>query len=266
MSYSESDKEISSANSTTLPVSRLEYTGDNNRFLILGGKKYDRDELLQAFGGTFQVERYAPRPKHEIANPSPLGLGGFGITTLILGLYYAGAMGIKHEQVIIGMGTFYASSMLFLSGVWEMVAGNTFAATTFTSFGAFWWAFVAIQIKSFGIAEAYADEPEQLENALGFWLSGWAIFVFGLILCTLKSTWAFIYTFVTLDLTFILLAAGAFTGNASVHKAGGIVGCCCASGSIYLMYAGIANRGNTYSWFVPKAMPVPVAGNKSVSV
>lgn len=255
MSSDSSEKmELSSINS--IPVLKVELCGDNNQYIIIGGKKYHREDLNRAFGGTFQVERYAPPPKHEFANPSPLGLAAFGITTLVLGLYYAGAKSISVPAVITGMAAFFASSGLFLAGVWEMVLGNTFASTTFCSFGAFWWAFMTLSVPSFGIGAAYKGEEEQLENAIGFFLLGWVIFIFILVMCTLKSTWVFFGTFFLLWITFILLSAAQMSGKHGVHVAGGVMAVITALFSLYLCFAGIANKGNSY--IVPHAFPMPV--------
>lgn len=235
------------------PVSRIQTSGVGDEFVILGSKKYYRHELMNAFGGTLNPG-LAPYPSHQIANPSPLGLCGFAMTTFCLSMYNAQAMGIKLPNVVLGLACFYGGFAQFAAGVWEGVVGNTFAFCALTSYGGFWLSYAAINLPAFGIAKAY-EGTEQMTNAVGFFLIGWAIFTFMLTLCTLKSTVAFFSLFFFLTLTFLLLAGGEFSGHVGVTRAGGVIGVITAFIAFYNAFAGVATRHNSY--FTARALPIP---------
>lgn len=236
-------------------VGRVHATGTGEELIRLGDKTYYKHELMLAFGGTLNVERLAPYPVHKFANASALGLAAFAMTTFVLGLYYAGAMGIEIPNVVVSLTFFYGGIVQFLAGVWELAIGNTFAGTAFASYGPFWFGFGAIFIESFGISAAYAEEPEQLSNAIGFMLVGWAIFTFIMLLCTLKSTVMLMALFLTLDLTFIILAAANFTGKSSCKTAGGVMAVISACCGWYNAFAGVATPQNSY--FIANPIPLP---------
>ncbi|EGV66756.1 hypothetical protein CANTEDRAFT_112154 [Yamadazyma tenuis ATCC 10573] len=234
-------------------VGRIHTTGENNQFIIIGHRKYLRSELMEAFGGTLNPG-LSPPPTHGFANPSPLGLTSFALTTFVLSMYNARAMGITHTNAVVGLTAFYGGAVQFLAGVWEIMVGNTFGGTAFCSYGAFWLSYMAINIEGFGIAAAYGDDSEQLGNAVGFFLLGWGLFTAMLVLCTMKSTVGLFSLFFTLTLTFLLLAGGEFTGKVGVTRAGGVVGVITAMLGFYNGFAGTANHQNSY--FVPHPMPL----------
>lgn len=233
--------------------------GDGEEFIIIGDKKYYRHELMTAFGGTLNPG-LSPYPVHQFGNAAALGLAAFGLTTFVLGLYYTGAMGIAIPNVVVGLALFYAGTMDFLTGIWELIIGNTFAGTVLTSYGSFWLAFSTLYIEAFGIAEAYADEPEQLANATGLFLIGWFIFTMIMTLMAVKSTVMFLSLFVGLDFTFLLLAIANFTGNAAVTKAGGVFAIIAAVSGWWCAFAGTANKQNSY--FTANPIQLPVFGSK----
>lgn len=239
--------------STADEVGNIRTTGEGEEFIIIGKQKFYRHELMSAFGGTLNPG-LSPFPTHKFANPAPLGLSAFSLTTFVLSMYNAQAMGITVPNVVVGLAAFYGGAVQFLAGVWEMAIGNTFGATALTSYGAFWLSFAAINVKSFGIAEAYGEDATQLENALGFYLLAWGLFTFMLWLCTIKSTVAFSSLFFLLFMTFILLAAGAFTGKVGCTRAGGVFGVVTAFVGFYNAFAGVANKQNSYF----TANPIPL--------
>lgn len=239
----------------SMPVSRVT-SSINGEYIILGGKKYHKHELYTAFAGTFQTERYAPAPAHEFANASAYGLAGFGTTTLILACLLTGGGGVSVTNIVVGCMVFSGGLSLFLAGMWEFFIGNTFAYTAFTSFGAFWLAFAAINIPSFGIAAAYGEDAAQFSNAIGFFLIGWVIFITMLVLFTLKATASFVFTFVILDVTFILLAVHYILMSHKVLLAGAACAVVTALMGWYNMYAGMATPTNSY--FIPPVYPLPV--------
>lgn len=239
--------------------SKVKLCGDGEEFIIIGNKKYYRHELMTAFGGTLNPDRYAPYPVHQFGNAAALGLAAFGLTTLVLGLYYTGAMGIAVPNVVVGLALFDAGIMDFLTGIWELIIGNTFAGTVLTSYGSFWLAFSTLFIESFGIIDAYADEPEQLANATGLFLIGWFIFTMLMTLMAVKSTVMFLSLFIGLDFTFLLLAIANFTGNAAVSKAGGVFAIIAAVSGWWCAFAGTANKQNSY--FTANPIQLPVFGS-----
>ncbi|CUM55308.1 uncharacterized protein AC631_02107 [Debaryomyces fabryi] len=235
---------------------KVSVCGDGDEFIIIGDKKFYRHELMTAFGGTLNPDRYAAYPVHEFGNAAALGLAAFGLTTFVLGLYYTGAMGIEIPNVVVGLALFYAGTMDFLTGIWELVIGNTFAGTVLTSYGSFWFAFATLYIEAFGIAAAYKDEPEQFANGVGLFLIGWFIFTMLMTLMAVKSTVMFLSLFVGLDFTFLLLAIANFTGNTAVTKAGGVFAIIAAVSGWWCAFAGTANKHNSYFTANPITLPV----------
>lgn len=248
---SNESKGIHSADSN-ITVSNIQHSGDNGEFVIIGKQKFYKHELMSAFGGTLNPG-LAPYPSHEIANPAPMGLAAFSLTTFVLSMYNAGAMGVHVPNVVVGLACFYGGGVQLLAGVFELISSNTFGGCALTSYGCFWLSYAAINVESFGIASAYTDEKE-LGNAIGFFLLAWALFTFMLTLCTLKSTVFFCALFSCLTLTFIMLAAGEFTGSANCQKAGGIIGVITAFLGFYNAFAGTANKTNSYF----TAYPIPL--------
>lgn len=231
--------------------------GDGNEFVVIGDHKYYRHELMQAFGGTFNPG-LSPYPKHSFGNPAPLGLMASCFNIIVIGFFFAGAEGISTTNVAVGLFVFMGGLVQFLAGVWGFFIGSqvgTFIFTAFTSYGAFWLSFGAIFIPAFGIADAYAEDPEQLNHAIGLLSLGWVMFTTMLFICTLKSTYSFVWVVFSLDLTIILLACAFLTGNPKVLKAGGIVGVIHGFSGWIESYCGIANPQNSY--FAYKDIPMP---------
>ncbi|KAG7665955.1 uncharacterized protein J8A68_000578 [[Candida] subhashii] len=238
---------------TDEPVNRIQTTGDGNEFVVIGNHKYYRHELMSAFGGTLNPG-LSPRPVHQFANPAPLGLCAFALTTFVLSSYNARVGGITIPRAVLGLAAFYGGLVQFLAGVWEMAIGNTFGATALTSYGAFWLAYNALLVPAFGVEAAY-EGSGQWATAVAFFLTGWAIFTFILTLLTLKSTVFFCALFSCLTLTFVLLAIGDFIGSVATTRAGGVVGIITAFLGFYNAYAGTATPTNSY--FGAKVIPLP---------
>ncbi|EDK38382.1 hypothetical protein PGUG_02480 [Meyerozyma guilliermondii ATCC 6260] len=251
---SSNDSVHSKDTSSIEEVGGIRTAGDGDEFVIIGKQKFYKHELMNAFGGTLNPG-LAPYPANKFANPAPLGLSAFSLTTFVLSMYNARAMGISVPNVVVGLAAFYGGAVQFLAGVWELAVGNTFGGTALTSYGAFWLSFAAINVENFGIAAAYGDDVTQFHNAVGFYLIAWGIFTFMLWLCTIKSTLAFTSLFFLLFLTFILLGAGDLTGKLGVTRAGGVMGVITAFVGFYNAFAGVATKQNSY--FV--ANPIPLA-------
>ena len=251
--HSYKNEPVESSPSIEEPISRVQEAGDGKEFLIIGGKKYYKHELMTAFGGTLNPG-LAPTPVNLFANPAPLGLSAFALTTFVLSMFNAQGMGITTPNVVVGLACFYGGAVQFFAGCWEMLVGNTFGATALTSYGAFWLSYAAINIKAFGIAAAYEEDEVMFKNAVGFYLIGWAIVTFMFTMATLKSTVAFCALFSFLTITFILLGAGDLSQNVNVTRAGGVTGVITAFLGFYNAFAGTANKQNSYF----TAYPIPM--------
>jgi len=169
-----------------------------------------------------------------IADPAPLGLGAFGLTTLLLSLVNAGVMDPKTEPVVLGVALAYGGIAQMLAGMWEFRKGNVFGATAFTSYGAFWlsfWAYVVF----------YAEEvPAQNHGqAAGWFLMAWAIFTTLMVIASLRTTAVLAGLFAVLNVAFYLLSFGALAANPDLTKVGGIVGLVAAAVAWYLCLAGV---------------------------
>ncbi|KAF9579220.1 hypothetical protein BGW38_004606 [Lunasporangiospora selenospora] len=146
-------------------------------------------------------------------NPGPLGLFAFAVTTTIANLYNIGAGvppgggGVFH----VGFAIWYGGIVQILAGMWSMKVGNTFEATAFSSFGAYWIAYGTMFTPGSGFQASYAGQPEDVyQNAIGIFLIVWFFLAFILTLGTTKSTITTIAMFVCLDLHLLFLAANEF--------------------------------------------------------
>lgn len=254
LSAGTSDKDLVSEHEHADPVSKIMTSGENNEFIHIGNKKYHRYDLMEAFGGTLNPG-LSPYPVRQLGNPSPLGLCGFAMTTFVLSMFNARAMGITVPNVVVGLAVFYGGFAQFAAGIWEGLIGNTFAMCALTSYGSFWLAFAAINIKAFGIKAAYTGHEDQLGNAVSFFLLGWTLFTFMLTLCTIKSTVAFFSLFFFLTLTFIFLTAGDFTHKVGLTRTGGVLGVITAFIAFYNAFCGTASAQNSYITGRPIRLP-----------
>ncbi|EGV64568.1 Meiotically up-regulated protein 86 protein [Yamadazyma tenuis] len=237
-----------------LPLGKITVSGSSGEFIVIGKRKYYRDELVSAFGGSL-VPGLSPPPAYDFANPVPLGLCAFSFTTFVLSMYNAGANGVHVSNAVVGASCFYGGAIQLLAGVWDLILGNTFGGTALCSYGGFWLSFSAINLESFGIIAAYGDDTVQLENALGFYFIGWTLFTFMLVMCTVKSTLAFFSLFFSLFVTFLLLSIGKLTGSAGCITGAGVVGVICSFIGWYNAFLGVANPQNSY--VRPRVVPLP---------
>jgi hypothetical protein len=173
--------------------------------------------------------------KDKTGNPAPLGLLGFGMTTVLLNLHNAGLFGLG--SMILAMGIFYGGLAQIIAGIMEWKKGNTFATTAFCSYGLFWlslvWLIVAPKL---GIAEATTDD------AMAAYLFMWGLFTFVMYIGTLKLNKALQVVFLSLAVLFFLLAAKDMTGNAMIGKVAGYEGIFCGFSAIYTGLAQVLNE------------------------
>lgn len=169
-----------------------------------------------------------------IANPSPLGLLGFGMTTVLLNLHNADI--IPLSIVIVAMGFALGGAAQIIAGIMEFFKNNTFGATAFTAYGFFWWSLIAIWIKPFEIINAADD------ISMGFYLLLWGIFTLFMFIGTLKHNRGIQVVFLSLTVLFLLLALGDFTGMHTIKVLAGWVGIFCGLSAIYNSVAQIVNN------------------------
>ena len=170
-----------------------------------------------------------------IANPAPLGLSGFALTTFVLSLVNAGVLVEKNTAIVIGLALFYGGIAQFAAGMWEFRTGNTFGATAFTSYGAFWLSFAALLVPGFGVVLDTATA----NSAVGVYLLGWAIFTGILMLGSFRVNGATAAVFVLLFITFLLLAVGKLTNSDGWTHLGGWVGILTAIAAWYTALAAV---------------------------
>ncbi|CAO3650029.1 unnamed protein product [Cunninghamella echinulata] len=183
-----------------------------------------------------------------IANPGPLGLSGFALTTFVLSLHNAGA-GLDPTSphgVVTGLAIGYGGLVQLLAGMWEFRTGNTFGATAFSSYGGFWLSFGMIFIPGFDIIGSYKGDKAILEHSLGFYLLGWTIFTGILLIASHRSSVGLVSLFFFLFITFILLTAGKFNENLTCQVAGGAFGVITAFIAWYNALAGLLTKESSY--------------------
>ncbi len=169
------------------------------------------------------------------ANPAPLGLLAFGMTTVLLNISNAGIMPLN--SMILAMGIFYGGLAQVIAGIMEWKKNNTFAATAFTSYGFFWLAFVTLKLlPAFGVAEATSAFD------MGFFLVMWGLLTLFLFIGTLRISRALQVVFATLTILFFLLAIADFTGNATIGIIAGYEGIICGFTAIYAAIAQVLNE------------------------
>jgi succinate-acetate transporter protein len=165
-----------------------------------------------------------------LANPAPLGLMAFGMTTVLLNLSNAGYFAL--DSTVLAMGVFYGGLAQVVAGALEYRKGNTFGMTAFLSYGFFWLSFVFIQIF-----------PSSISNAsISSYLFMWGLFTLLMFIGTLRLNGALMVVFGTLALLFFLLSAGAASGNTSLHQVAGYEGVICGLSAIYASIANLLNE------------------------
>jgi uncharacterized protein len=170
----------------------------------------------------------------NIANPAPLGLLGFGMTTCLLNLHNAGF--IPLSIVIIAMGFALGGAAQIIAGIMEFKKNNTFGATAFTAYGFFWWSLILIWINPFKGIEA-ADP-----KSMGYYLGLWCVFTCFMFLGTLKHNRASQVVFGSLTILFLLLSLANFTESEMIHTIAGYVGIFCGLSAIYNAMGQILNQ------------------------
>lgn len=169
------------------------------------------------------------------ANPAPLGLFAFGLTTILLNLHNAGFY--EMNSMILNMGIFYGGLAQIIAGIMEAKKNNTFGFTAFLSYGFFWLTLVGLIVfPKLGWMAAPST------NAMIAFLIVWGIFTALLFIGTLRLNRALQFVFASLTILFFLLALGDYTENASIKTFTGYEGIICGASAVYTAIASLLNE------------------------
>ncbi len=184
------------------------------------------------------AEATSPAPI-SIADPGPLGLAAFALTTFILSTVNAGILNIGTESIVFSSALFYGGAVQVFAGMWEFRKGNTFGATAFSSYGAFWLAF-------WGIGHFFVPgdgvTATQINQAVGVFLLAWTIFTAYMLVASARTSTAVFAVFALLTVTFLLLTVGKFADSSGLTHVGGWLGILTALGAWYASFAGVTNE------------------------
>ena len=190
-----------------------------------------------------QVTTNAPTPQtapalsfgSHFADPAPLGLAGFALTTFMLSTFNSGLAPASVEGVVLGVALFYGGIAQLLAGMWEFAKGNTFGALAFSSYGAFWMSF-------WFLVSHVGDLPKaDAAKGVGVFLLAWTIFTIYMTVVASRISGVLLALFAVLALTFAFLTIGKFGGSVSMTKIGGYLGLLTALVAWYGSFAGVLN-------------------------
>lgn len=179
--------------------------------------------------------------KDILANPAPLGLMGFGMTTVLLNIHNAGFFTLG--TMILAMGICYGGLAQIIAGILEFKKGNTFGVTAFTSYGLFWLSFVFLLI----LPSMFTSFQKPGDTALAAYLFFWGLFTALMFISTLKKPKALQFVFLSLTILFWLLALSHIVGSSTdigqlISKIAGYEGIICGLSAIYLAMAEVINE------------------------
>jgi len=169
------------------------------------------------------------------ANPAPLGLAAFGLTTILLNLHNAGLYSM--DTMIFAMGIFYGGIAQVIAGIMEFKKKNTFGFTAFISYGFFWISLVGLMVMP---KLGWGDAPSKA--SLVSFLGVWCLFTMFMLIGTFKLNRALQVVFTLLTILFILLICGNVTGDETIHKIAGFEGIVCGLSALYASMAQLINE------------------------
>lgn len=172
-----------------------------------------------------------------VADPGPLGLAAFAMTTFVLSVFNAGLINAGAEGVVLGLALFYGGLVQLLAGMWEFVKGNTFGAVAFASYGGFWMSFWYLVAKT----DLSAAKVSDVDHGVGVYLLGWTIFTAYMFIASTRTTVAIMAVFGALALTFLFLALGKLGDSSGLTKIGGWLGLVTALLAWYASFAAVTN-------------------------
>ncbi len=175
--------------------------------------------------------------ENKFANPAPLGLMGFGMTTVLLNIHNAGFFPVS--AMLLSMGIFYGGMAQIFAGLSEFKKGNTFGMTAFTSYGLFWISLVFLWVfPEIGWAQ------ETSPAFMGWYLFMWGLFTFFMWIGTFHKNRNLQFVFLSLTILFWLLAIRDWTGSELIGKIAGWEGIICGLSAVYLAMAEIVNEAH----------------------
>jgi succinate-acetate transporter protein len=175
----------------------------------------------------------------KLANPAPLGLLGFGMTTVLLNLHNAGFYFLG--SMILAMGLAYGGLAQVIAGIMEFRKGNTFGTLAFSSYGLFWWSLVIILLlPNFTLLSPAVAAASDTAMAAYFFM--WGMFTLVMFFGTLKTNRALQFVFMSLVVLFFMLTAVRLTGNATLLKITGWEGIICGASAVYTGLAEVLNE------------------------
>lgn len=179
----------------------------------------------------------ADESKSVLANPAPLGLIAFGLTTVILSLINAGILPKGGEPVVLPLAFAFGGLIQMMAGIMEFRAANTFGTVAFLSYGAFWWWFaLLVLLGSHGVLDL-----TQAGSTIAVTLIAWGVFTLYMWIATFRLAKALWCVFLTLWITFFLLGFGDLLGAHNLSIAGGWVGLLCGLLAMYTSFALVTN-------------------------
>ncbi|MCK4633834.1 hypothetical protein E3J51_05510 [Candidatus Bathyarchaeota archaeon] len=174
----------------------------------------------------------------KLANPAPLGLMGFGMTTVLLNLHNAGFYPL--DTMILAMGLTYGGIAQIIAGVMEFRKGNTFGTTAFCSFGLFWLSLVALHAKV--LSDSFISIELFSKASMAAYFFMWGLFTAVMFVGTLKANRALQFVFFSLAVLFFLLTARDLTGSGLIGTIAGYEGLVCGLSAVYLALAEVLNE------------------------
>jgi uncharacterized protein len=189
----------------------------------------------------------------KVADPGPLGLAAFALTTFVLSFFNAQLAPASGEPIVFALAFAYGGLAQILAGMWEFRTGNTFGAVAFTSYGAFWLSFFAFGLWFEKLLPA--KDAGVAGHTVGLYLIAWGIFTAYMFIASLRTTAAIALVFILLAVTFFVLGIGNVNGNVDTIKIGGYIGIATAVVAWYASFAVVVN-----STFGKTVMPVVPLG------
>ena len=181
------------------------------------------------------LRRRSRLEQQNLANPAPLGLFGFGMTTVLLNLHNAGLFPL--DSMILAMGIFYGGVAQIIAGISEFKKGNTFGMVAFSSYGLFWLTLVFLIVSP---QLGWGNAPNG--TSMGAYLFMWGLFTLLMFFGTVRTNAALMFVFGSLTVLFFLLSLGNVTGIGEVIRLAGYEGVVCGFSAVYLAIAEVLNE------------------------
>jgi len=198
-------------------------------------KTHQRLYLLRDYVSFEFIQEKKRKLSEKLANPAPLGLLAFGLTTVLLNL--SNANFFPFNSMILALGLCYGGLAQIIAGSMEFKKGNTFGMVAFSSYGFFWWSLVALVLLPI-VLPSFATN----DSAMAAYFFMWGLFTFAMFFGTLKSSRALQFVFMSLAILFFLLTASNLTGNTDLLRITGYEGVICGLSAVYLGLAEVINE------------------------